>query len=133
MTRLIVILSALGLLCSAGLAAFGGPAVVVADAVHGSATAVGPAFPLHGRITCDTTAGGVDIKPAGSWQLVSYECTAKGAVAIGYTSGAGAALTFATGVEFADGDRFGANVQRPEKCISEGSVVLQCRFLVTSP
>jgi hypothetical protein len=133
MTRLIVILSALGLLCSAGLAAFGGPAVVVADAVHGSATAVGPAFPLHGRITCDTTAGGVDIKPAGSWQLVSYECTAKGAVAIGYTSGSGAALTFATGVEYADGDRFGANVQRPEKCISAGSVVIQCRFLVTSP
>jgi hypothetical protein len=133
MIRLVVILSALGLLFAAGLAAFGGPAVVVADAVHGSATAVGPSFPLHGRITCDTTEGGVEIKPAGSWQLVSYECTAKGAVAIGYKEGDDDALTFANGVEFADGDRFGANVQRPEKCISEGSVVLQCRFLVKSP
>ena len=133
MTRLIVILSALGLLFAGGLAAFGGPAVVVADAVHGSATAVGPSFPLHARITCDTTAGGVEIKPAGSWQLVSYECTAKGAVSVGYTLGDGGALTFANGVEFATGDRFGANVQRAERCISAGSVVIQCRFLVTSP
>jgi hypothetical protein len=42
-------------------------------------------------------------------------------------------LTTANGVEMADGDRFGSNVQRPERCISAGSVVLQCRFLVTSP
>lgn len=133
MTRNLVILSALGLLCAGGLLAFGGPAVVVADAVHSGATAVGPSFPRHERITCDTTAGGVDIRPAGSYQLVSYECTARGAVAIGSTLGNSGALTFANGVEYAAGDRFGANVQQPERCISAGSVVIQCRFLVTSP
>jgi hypothetical protein len=133
MTRLIVILSALGLLFAGGLLAFGGPAVVVADAVHGSTTRVGPSFPRHQRITCDTTAGGVEIKPTGSYQLVSYECTARGAVAVGSTSGTGAALTFATGVEYASGDRFGANVALPERCISAGSVVIECRFLVAAP
>ena len=130
MMRAIVVLSALGLLFAGGLAAFGGPAVVVADAVHGGTTAVGPAIPLHERITCDTTAGGVDIKPAGSYQLVSYECEAKGAVFIGNVTGAGSALTTSNGMEFADGDRFGANVSEPEKCISAGSVDLHCRFLV---
>jgi hypothetical protein len=133
MMRAIVILSALGLLFAGGLAAFGGPAVVVADAVHAGTTTVGPAFPLHERITCDTTAGGVDIKPSGSWQLVSYECEAKGAVFIGYKTGSGSALTTSNGMEFEAGDRFGANVQRPEKCISAGSVALHCRFLVTLP
>jgi len=133
MRKITLVVVALGLLCAAGLSAFGGQTVVVAEAVHGGVTAVGPSFPLHERITCDTTAGGVDIKPSGSWQLVSYECTAKGAVSVGYQEGDGDALTFANGVEYADGDRFGANVQRPEKCISEGSVVIQCRFLVTSP
>ena len=128
-----LVVVALGLLFAAGLSAFGGPAVVAADAWRANATAVGPAFPLHERITCDTTAGGVEIKPTGSWQLVSYECTAKGAVAVGYKEGDGDALTFANGVEYASGDRFGANVQRPERCISAGSVVIQCRFLVTSP
>lgn len=129
----IVIVSALGLLLATGLAAFGGGSVVVADAVHASATRVGPAFPRHERITCDTTAGGVEIKPSGSYQLVSYECEAKGVVFIGSVTGSGSALTTSNGMEFADGDRFGANVQTPEKCISAGSVALHCRFLVTSP
>lgn len=129
----IVIVSALGLLLATGLAAFGGSPVVVADAVHASGTRVGPSFPRHERITCDTTAGGVEIKPAGSYQLVSYECEAKGAVFIGSVTGAGNALTTSNGHEFADGDRFGANVQTPERCISAGSVALHCRFLVTSP
>ena len=129
----IVIVSALGLLLATGLLAFGGSPVVVADTVRASATRVGPAFPRHERITCDTTAGGVEIKPAGSYQLVSYECEAKGAVFVGSVTGAGDALTTGNGMEFADGDRFGANVQTPEKCISAGSVALHCRFLVTSP
>lgn len=129
----IIIVSALGLLLATGLLAFGGSPVVVADAMRAYGTTVGPAFPRHERITCDTTAGGVDIKPSGSYQLVSYECEAKGAVFIGSVTGSGAALTTGNGMEFADGDRFGANVQVPEKCISAGSVALHCRFLVTSP
>ena len=129
----IIIVSALGLLLATGLLAFGGSPVVVADAVRAYGTTVGPAFPRHERITCDTTAGGVEIKPSGSYQLVSYECEAKGAVFIGSTTGAGSALTTSNGHEFADGDRFGANVQVPERCISAGSVALHCRFLVTSP
>jgi len=40
-------------------------------------------------------------------------------------------LTFANGFVLANGDRIGANVQSPERCISAGSVVLECRFLVT--
>ena len=123
-----ILVVALALVVSGGLLAFS-PLPVV-DAARDGATAVGPAFSRHERITCDTTAGGVAIAPAGSHQLISYECTARGAVAIGSTSGAGSALTFATGVEFASGDRFGANVQSPERCISAGSVVLECRFLV---
>jgi hypothetical protein len=129
----IVIVSALGLLLATGLLAFGGSPVVVADTVHANTARVGPAFPRHERITCDTTAGGVDIKPSGSYQLVSYECEAKGAVFVGSVTGDGSALTTSNGMEFADGDRFGSNVQTPEKCISAGSVALHCRFLVTSP
>lgn len=129
----IIIVSAIGLLLATGLLAFGGSSVVVADTVHAGAARVGPAFPRHERITCDTTAGGVDIKPSGSYQLVSYECEAKGAVFVGSVTGDGSALTTSNGMEFADGDRFGANVQTPEKCISAGSVALHCRFLVTSP
>lgn len=128
---IIVVVAALAL-AAGGLRAFGGP-VVVAQAVHGGTTTVGPAFPRHERITCDTTAGGVEIKPAGSYQLVSYECEAQGAVFIGSVTGAGSALTTSNGHEMAAGDRFGANVQTPERCISAGSVALHCRFLVTSP
>ena len=126
--RILPLMIVLALVVSGGLLAFS-PLPVVA-AVRDGATAVGPAFSRHERITCDTTAGGVAIAPSGSHQLISYECTARGAVAIGSTSGAGSALTFATGVEFASGDRFGANVQSPERCISAGSVVIECRFLV---
>lgn len=133
MKKAIIIVVALGLTVATGLAAFGGGPVIVGQAALAGLTDVGPAFPRHERITCDTTAGGIEIKPSGSYQLVSYECEAKGAVFIGSTTGANAALTTANGVEMADGDRFGANVQRPERCISAGSVVLQCRFLVTSP
>lgn len=116
-----------------GLHAFGGAPVVVAEAVHSSATRVGHAFPRHERITCDTTAGGVPIKPSGSHQLISYSCIARGSVAVGSTTGNGGALTFANGVVYASGDEFGGNVQTPERCISAGSVVIECRFLVASP
>ena len=126
--RLLTLMIVLALVVSGGLLAFSPLPVVVAAAE--SVTAVGPAYPLHARITCDTTAGGVEIKPAGSWNLISYECISRGAIAIGNVSGAGAALTFATGFEIANGDRIGANVKTPERCISAGSVVLECRFLV---
>lgn len=131
MMRAIVILSALGLLFAGGLAAFGGPSVVVADAIHGGTTAVGPSVPLHEQVTCDTTAGGVQIKPVGSYQLVSYECETAGDVFIGNVTGAGSALTTANGRAFTTGESFGANVSEPERCISAGSVALSCRFLVT--
>jgi len=109
------------------------PPVGVVEAARSGLTAVGPSFPRHERVTCDTTAGGVEIKPTGGLQLVSYECKSAGTVFVGSTTGAGSALTTANGVEFASGDRFGGNVQRPERCItSAGSVVLSCRFLVTS-
>lgn len=130
MNRNHLVFIVLGLLCASGLAAFTGLPMLGVDAARVGATAVGPAVPVHERITCDTTAGGVQIKPSGSYQLVSYECEAKGAVFIGNVTGAGSALTTSNGVEFADGDRFGANVSEPERCISAGSVVLQCRFLV---
>jgi hypothetical protein len=133
MRSISLVVVALGLLFAAGLSAFGGPAVVAADAWRANATAVGPSFPRHERITCTTAAGGVEIKPTGSYQMVSYECTARGAVAVGSTTGGGTALSFANGVEYASGDRFGANVAAPERCISGGSVVIECRFLVTSP
>ena len=130
MTRLIVILSALGLLFAGGLLAFGGPAVVVADAVHGGTTAVGPAIPVHETIDCTSAAGGVQIKPVGSYALVSYECETAGSVFIGNVTGAGSALTAANGRPFTVGESFGANVSEPERCISAGSVALSCRFLV---
>lgn len=113
--------------------AFAGPPISVVEAVRDSAIKVGPAFPRAERITCDTTAGGIAIQPAGGLNLISYECTAKGAVVVGSKTGAGAALTTANGVEYASGDRFGANVQTPERCITTaGSTVLQCRFLVSA-
>lgn len=122
---------AAALLVAGGVAAFSPGAVV--EAVRNGVTSVGPSFPRHERVTCDTTAGGVEIKPSGGFQLVSYECKSAGTVFVGSTTGAGGALTAANGVEFASGDRFGANVQRPERCItSAGSVVLSCRFLVTA-
>lgn len=115
-----------------GLAAAGSMAAGLSSVgleVARVAPAVGPSFPRHARITCDTTAGGVEIKPTGSYNLISYECTAKGDVVVG----GGNTLSAATGTEYADGDRFGANVQQPERCITaSGSVVVQCRFLVSS-
>jgi hypothetical protein len=64
---------------------------------------------------------------------VSYECKSAGTVFVGSTTGAGSVLTTANGVEYGSGDRFGANVQRPEKCIvTSGTTVLSCRFLVTA-
>jgi hypothetical protein len=129
--KIVILVVALGLLVAGSVAAFSPGAIV--EAVRSGVTSVGPSFPRHERITCDTTAGGVDIKPAGAFQLVSYECKSAGTVFVGSTTGAGNALTTANGVEFGSGDRFGGNVQRPEKCIvSAGSVVLSCRFLVTS-
>lgn len=127
--RSIFLVVTLALVVSGGLLAFS-PLPVV-DAIRSGATAVGPAFPRHERITCDTTAGGVAIAPAGSHQLISYECISRGAVAVGSTTGSGSALTFANGFVLASGDRIGANVQSPERCISAGSVVLECRFLVS--
>ena len=122
---------AAALLIAGGVAAFSPGSVV--EAVRNGVTSVGPSFPRHERVTCDTTAGGVEIKPSGGLQLVSYECKSAGTVFVGSTTGAGSALTTANGVEFASGDRFGANVQRPERCItSAGSVVLSCRFLVST-
>jgi hypothetical protein len=124
----LTIMIVLALVVSGGLLAFS-PLPVV-DAVRSGATAVGPAYPLFGRITCDTTAGGVAIAPTGSHNLVSYECISRGAISIGNVDGVGGALTFANGFVVANGDRFGANVRTPERCISAGSVVLECRFLV---
>ena len=126
--RLPILVVALALVVSGGLFAFS-PLPVVA-AIRDGATAVGPAFPRHQQITCDTTAGGVEIKPSGSHQLISYECISRGAIAVGSTTGTGSALTLANGFVLANGDRIGANVQTPERCISAGSVVLECRFLV---
>lgn len=100
------------------------------DLIHQGVTAVGPSFPVHARITCDTD--GESIKPSGRHQIVSYECTAKGNVVVGSVSGAGAAVTTSTGVEFVSGDRFGGNVAQPETCITTaGTTVVQCRFLVS--
>lgn len=129
--KIAILVVALGLSLAGVAAAFSPMAAV--DAVRAAATTVGPSFPRHERITCDTTAGGVEIKPAGAFQLVSYECKSAGTVFVGSTTGAGNALTTSNGVEFGSGDRFGGNVQRPEKCIvSAGTTVLSCRFLVTS-
>lgn len=129
--KIIASFFALGLFLAGGVAAFS-PGIVV-EAVRSGVTSVGPSFPRHERVTCDTTAGGVEIKPTGSFQLVSYECKSAGTVYVGSTTGAGGALTTANGVEYASGDRFGANVQRPERCIvAAGSTVLSCRFLVTA-
>lgn len=129
--KILVSVVALGLLVAGGVAAFSPGAIV--DAVRSGVTSVGPAFPRHERVTCDTTAGGVEIKPSGAFQLVSYECKSAGTVFVGSTTGTGSVLTTANGVEYASGDRFGANVQRPERCIvAAGSTVLSCRFLVTA-
>lgn len=116
------------------LFAFSGGPIAVAEAVRDVTTRVGPSFPRAERITCDTTAGGIAIQPTGGFQLVSYECTAKGSVTVGGRTGAGGALTTSTGVDYVSGDRFGGNVQQPERCITTaGSTVLHCRFLVTTP
>lgn len=132
MNRKIVIPVVVVALCVASVAAAWSPGAVV-EAVRNGVTSVGPSFPRHERVTCDTTAGGVEIKPSGGLQLVSYECKSAGTVFVGSTTGAGSALTTANGVEFSSGDRFGANVQRPERCItSSGTTVLSCRFLVTA-
>lgn len=105
----------------------------VVEAVRSGVTSVGPAFPRHEQVTCSTQTGGVEIKPAGDFNLISYECKSAGSVFVGSTTGSGAALTAANGVSFVNGDRFGANVSRPERCItSAGTVVLSCRFLVSS-
>lgn len=129
--KILLLIVACGILVASGVAAFS-PGVVV-DAVRAGATAVGPSFPRHERVTCDTTAGGVEIKPSGGLQLVSYECKSAGTVFVGSTTGIGDALTTANGVEFSSGDRFGANVQRPERCIvASGTTVLSCRFMVTA-
>ena len=58
------------------------------EAVRDAAVKVGPAFPRAERITCDTTAGGIAIQPTGGFNLISYECTAKGAVTVGSKTGA---------------------------------------------
>lgn len=129
--KILVSIVALGLLVAGGVLAWSPGAVV--EAVRSGVTSVGPSFPRHERVTCDTTSGGVEIKPSGSFQLVSYECKSAGTVFVGSTTGAGSALTTANGVEFSSGDRFGANVQRPERCIvTAGTTVLSCRFLVTA-
>lgn len=129
--KIILSVIALGLLLAGVSFAFS-PGEVV-EAVRTGVTSVGPAFPRHERVTCDTTAGGIEIKPSGAFQLVSYECKSAGTVFVGSTTGAGSALTTANGVEYASGDRFGANVQRPERCIvTAGTTVLSCRFLVTA-
>lgn len=121
------------LLFASSIYAFSGPSVSVVEAVRDAAVKVGPAFPRAERITCDTTAGGIAIQPTGSFNLLSYECTAKGSVVVGSKTGAGSVLTTTNGVEYVSGDRFGANVQTPERCITTaGSTVLQCRFLVTA-
>ena len=122
-----------GVLTFAGaLYAFSTPVSVI-EAVHDAAVKVGPAFPRAERITCDTTAGGIAIQPTGGFNLISYECTAKGSVTVGSKTGAGAVLTTSNGVDYVAGDRFGANVQTPERCITTaGTAVLQCRFLVTA-
>jgi hypothetical protein len=129
--QIVVSVLALGLLVAGSVAAFSPGAIV--EAVRSGVTSVGPSFPRHERVTCDTTAGGVEIRPSGgNLQLVSYECKAGGTVFVGSTTGAADALTAANGVQFDSGERFGANVQRAERCItSAGSVVLSCRFLVT--
>ena len=103
-----------------------GVAVTVAQAEHGAITAVGPGYPDHKRITCDTTAGGVAIAPTGGETLLSYSCKSAGTVYIG----GGSTLSASTGTEYTVGQEFGANVPTPERCISAGSVVISCRFLL---
>ncbi len=103
-----------------------GVAVSVVEAAHAGITAVGPGYPDHKRITCDTTVGGVEIKPTGNNNLLSYSCKSTGTVYIG----AGSTLSAASGEEFTVGQEFGGNVKTPERCISAGSVVIQCRFLM---
>ena len=103
-----------------------GLAVVAADAVHAGVTAVGPGYPEHKRITCDTTAGGIAIAPTSGNTVLSYACKSAGTVYIG----GGSTLSASTGVEYTSGQEFGANVKSPERCISAGSVVISCRFLV---
>jgi hypothetical protein len=63
--KILVSVVALGLLVAGGVAAWSPIAAV--EAVRGGVTSVGPAFPRHERITCDTTAGGVEIKPSGAF------------------------------------------------------------------
>ena len=127
-----LILAAGVLLFAGAVYAFSFPTTVI-EAVRDSAVKVGPAFPRSERITCDTTAGGIAIQPSGGLNMISYECTAKGSVTVGSKTGAGSALTTSNGVDYASGDRFGANVQTPERCITTaGTTVLQCRFLVSA-
>jgi hypothetical protein len=103
-----------------------GLSVSVLEAAHAGVTAVGPGYPDHKRITCDTTVGGVEIKPTANNNILSYACKTAGTVFIG----AGSTLSASTGVEFTAGQEFGANVKSPERCISAGSVVISCRFLM---
>lgn len=118
---------AVPLLSSCGEAhASPGVAVTVANAAHAGTAALGPGYPDHKRITCDTTVGGVEIKPTGGGSILSYSCKTAGTVYIG----GGSTLSSATGVEYTVGQEFGANVRTPERCISAGSVVISCRFLL---
>jgi len=100
--------------------------VSIAEAAHAGVTAVGPGYPAHKRITCDTTAGGIAISPAEGATVLSYSCKSAGTVFIG----GGSTLSALTGVEYTVGQEFGANVRSPERCISAGSVVISCRFLL---
>lgn len=61
------------LLVSGGLLAFGGPSVVVADAVHSSTTAVGPSFLKSYTVSCGTSA--TSMAPSGfSNSLIAVQC-----------------------------------------------------------
>lgn len=103
-----------------------GVAVSVVEATHAGVTAVGPGYPDHKRITCDTTVGGVEIKPTDNNNILSYACKSAGTVYVG----GGSTLSASSGTEYTVGQEFGANVRTPERCISAGSVVISCRFLM---
>lgn len=61
------------LLVSGGLLAFGGPSVVVADAVHSSTTAVGPSFLKSYTVSCGTSA--TSMAPSGfANSLIAVQC-----------------------------------------------------------
>ena len=123
--RFLIALVALAVLPSC-LEARANPAVSIAEGAHAGVTAVGPGYPDHKRITCDTTAGGIVIAPTSGGTVLSYSCKSEGTVYVG----GGSTLSAATGTEYTVGQEFGANVRSPERCISAGSVVIQCRFLL---